>query len=229
MGQPLITVSALAHLQSFWGCLISLVTVSAHAQLARLTYWDDCAGTNSLSLRWQISRFIPCPPVIIAHCATWGRPFLLGTPLEWNDRGFVLRQTRLSSCHLRLISKAMLSGLSFRYTNCVLSSESLLSSDDSCDPTTSCRSLTWQGTPLTCTNCRLIISNTPHSKLVHTLGAWGLNPHYVSNPISSLCVAWSHGPCQPVLLQAKHRPLASYYTSRLLLGSSIVSWFWSFL
>ena len=72
---------------------ICLVTVSAYTQLARLTYWDDHTGANSLALRWQISRVILCSSVVITHRATQGRPLLPGTPLEQDDRSFILGWT----------------------------------------------------------------------------------------------------------------------------------------
>ena len=56
-------------LNSRWGC-VCLVTVSAYTQLAHLTYWDDHTGANTLALRWQISRFISCPPLVITHHVT---------------------------------------------------------------------------------------------------------------------------------------------------------------
>ena len=68
--------------------------VRLYTQLANLTYRDDHTGANALAPRWQISRFVSCPPpVVIAHRATRGRPLLSGIPTERDDQGFVLGWT----------------------------------------------------------------------------------------------------------------------------------------
>ena len=51
------------------------------------------------------------------------------------------------------------------------------------------------------------LGNMPHSKLVHTLAVQGLNTHYVSNFVFSLCIARSHckvDALQPWVISVHH-------------------------
>ena len=105
------SVSTPTHPHSLWGCqvnqpthypppdlkitkLLSLIEgriclVTVYKQLVCLTYQDDYTGLNSLAPRWQTSRLISCPSLVIAHCATPGRPLLPGTSPVRDGRGFV--------------------------------------------------------------------------------------------------------------------------------------------
>ena len=125
---------------------------------------------------FQIHLVLPC------HDRT---PYNLG-------QAFSARHSSWASPGRVLMFEAMLSGFVFRYTNHALSSESLSLSDDSFDPTTGHRSLTWWGMPSTHTDCGLIISVICLilSLSVHLL--CGVLTNTVTNSVFSLCVARSY-------------------------------------